>query len=163
TAPREVTADGLYDYFENGAPIYRGAVTFDQGQMAGAFIVPSEALLGDHGRVRAYLEGVGEPGRVTDDDGAGDLRAGVTPGSAGPSIALSFPGGATSVRPDAVLQIRIADPSGILITDHVPLNGILVTVDGSSTSRADVTSSFHYDDNSYQSGSASFALPGLAL
>ncbi len=67
------------------------------------------------------------------------------------------------MRPDAVLEIRITDPSGILITDHVPQNGIIVTIDDNTTSRVDVTSTFHYEDGSYQSGIANFKLTGLPL
>jgi hypothetical protein len=80
----------------------------------------------------------------------------------GPRIALSFPGGSTSVRSDAVLKIDVADESGILITGNTPQNGIIVTVDESSTQRYDVTPSFRYATGSYQAGTASFTLPSLS-
>jgi hypothetical protein len=65
------------------------------------------------------------------------------------------------VRPDAVLRIDLSDSSGILITGHTLVNGIIVTVDDNSTTRADVTSTFRYGLGSYQSGSAEFKLPNL--
>src|SRR6185295_5592069 len=76
-------------------------------------------------------------------------------------ITLSFVSGSTSVRPDAVLKVDLFDPSGILITGHVPQNGIVVTIDEKSTQRYEITSSFRYAANSYQAGTASFQLPGL--
>src|SRR5213078_2080610 len=41
-------------------------------------------------------------------------------------------------------------------------NSIIVTVDDNTTSRSDVTGTFRYAADSYQSGTASFQLPGLA-
>jgi len=66
------------------------------------------------------------------------------------------------VRPDAVLKVDLFDPSGILITGHSPQNGIIVTVDENSAQRVAITSSFRYAADSYQSGTATFRLPGLA-
>ncbi|MEK7330990.1 MAG: FlgD immunoglobulin-like domain containing protein, partial [Candidatus Eisenbacteria bacterium] len=80
----------------------------------------------------------------------------------GPRVALSFAGGSTSVRPDAQLRIDLFDESGILITGHTVQNGIIVTVDGNSNTRVDITSTFRYAANSYQAGTANFRLPGLA-
>src|SRR5205823_4219662 len=101
-------------------------------------------------------------------DGAGDLVVQVVSGSPsgtdteGPRITLSFVGGATNVRPDATLQINLFDESGIMTTGHAPQNSIIVTVDDNTTSRSDVTGTFRYAADSYQSGTASFQLPGLA-
>jgi hypothetical protein len=60
------------------------------------------------------------------------------------------------------LRIELSDPSGILTTGHTRQNGIIVTVDGNSTSRVDVTDSFSYDEGSSRSGLAAFDLPNLA-
>jgi hypothetical protein len=49
-----------------------------------------------------------------------------------------------------------------MTTGHAPQNSIIVTVDENTTSRVDVTQSFRYAADSYQSGTASFQLPGLA-
>jgi len=101
-------------------------------------------------------------------DGAGSLRVNVTPGvppagdDEGPRITLAFVGGSTSVRPDAVLQISLFDPHGIMTTGHAPQNSIVVTVDDNTTSRTDVTATFRYAADSYQSGNASFQLPNMA-
>jgi hypothetical protein len=72
-------------------------------------------------------------------------------------------GGTTSVRPDAVLKVDLFDENGILTVNHTSQNGIIVTVDGNTTNRADITESFRYAADSYQSGTASFQLPDLAL
>jgi hypothetical protein len=160
-------ADSCRYYYRAGA-IYRGDVGVRNGQFRGSFVVPMEAREGDRGRVRAYVEGR-VAGEGFDTDGAGYLGARVSTGEApagdqaGPRITLSFVGGSTSVRPDAVLKVDLFDPSGILTTDHTPQNGIIVTVDGVSTSRADITESFRYAADSYQSGTAQFQLPDLAL
>src|SRR6185503_13056224 len=49
----------------------------------------------------------------------------------------------------------------ILITGYTPQNGIIVTIDGNTTTRAEVTSSFRYAAGSHTSGAAFFQLPNL--
>lgn len=152
-------------YYEAGA-MFRGDVRVAAGAFEGRFVVPLEAVGGARGRVRAYVEG--RPAGAATTDGVGSRYTQVSPGTPppgdeqGPSITLSFPGGAKVVRPDAVLRIDLYDPSGILTTGHNPQNGIIVTVDENTTARVDVTASFRYAAGSYQSGTASFPLPGLA-
>ena len=175
SAPRQVTPPcakvppdqcdvELYD-FRAGA-IFRGSMVVTNGVFSGQFVVPLEAQGGPHGRVRAYVEGF--PNQPPQTDGVGSRRLQISPGTApegdesGPTIALSFPGGVTSVRPDATLRIELSDPSGILTTGHTVQNGIIVTVDGNTTARVDVTSSFRYAANSHTAGTATFALPNLS-
>jgi hypothetical protein len=140
--------DSTSYYFRAGA-MYRGDAGVKNGEFSGRFVVPMEAREGDRGRVRAYVEGR-TAGERFDSDGAGFAAAQVSPGEApagdvtGPRITLSFVGGATSVRPDAVLKVNLFDESGILTTSHTSQNGIVVTVDGNSTNRADITESFRY-------------------
>jgi hypothetical protein len=159
--------DSTSYYFRAGA-IYRGDVGVRNGEFQGRFVVPMEAREGDRGRVRAYIEGHAT-GEAFDTDGAGYLGAQVSPGEApagdvaGPRITLSFVGGSTTVRPDAILKVDLYDQSGILTTDHTPQNGIIVTLDGNTTTRADITESFRYAADSYQSGMARFQLPDLPL
>jgi hypothetical protein len=142
-------------------------VRVNGGDFQGRFVVPLEAALGDHGRLRAYLEGQAL-GEGYASDGVGSLQAVVSNGIAstndntGPRITLSFVGGATSVRPDAQLRVDLFDASGILLTGHSLQNGIVVTVDDNTTTRVDITSSFRYAADSYQSGFALFTLPNLA-
>jgi hypothetical protein len=129
-------------------------------------VVPLEGKLGARGRVRMYFEGRAS-GAAASSDGVGATRLRVSPGtppagdSEGPLITLSFPGGATAVKPDAVLTIGLSDPSGILTTGHTLQNGIIVTVDDNTTARVDVTASFRYAADSYQNGTATFQLPNL--
>ena len=158
--------DSTTYYFRAGA-MYRGDVGVRGGEFSGRFVVPMEAREGDRGRVRAYVEGRAA-GEGFDTDGAGYLGARVSAGEApagdvtGPRISLSFEGGATTVRPDAVLKVDLYDPNGILTTDHTPQNGIIVTLDGNTTTRADITEAFRYAADSYQSGTARYPLPNLA-
>ena len=153
-------------YFYSAGPVFRGPATVQAGVFSGEFIVPLEARPGARGRIRAYLSG-STPSSVST-DAAGDLKLRVVTGTLpsgdtrGPSIVLSFPNGATRVRPDAILRVDLTDSSGILITGHTPQNGIIVTVDGNSTSRVDLTEGFRYNSGSYQSGSLSFQLPNLS-
>ena len=164
--PIKSTRDSASYYYRAGA-IYRGDVGVTNGEFHGRFVVPMEAREGDRGRVRAYVEGR-TAGEGFESDGAGYVATRVSPGEApagdvtGPRITLSFVGGSTSVRPDAVLKVDLFDQNGILTTDHTPQNGIIVTVDGNTTTRADITESFRYAANSCQSGRASFQLPDLA-
>jgi hypothetical protein len=124
-----------------------------------------DSRTGPRGRVRGYVELAN--GTVVL-DGAGSAAFRLDPGTPppadheGPRITLSFVSGSNSVRPDAVLKVDLFDPSGILITGHVPQNGIVVTVDEQSAQRYEITSSFRYAANSYQSGTAAFQLPSLA-
>jgi len=128
--------------------------------------VPLDATTGTAGRIRAYVQGA-EPA-ASETDGAGALKLTVATGAPpandtqGPRITLSFVGGSTNVRPDATLSIDLFDDHGIMTTGHAPQNAIIVTTDDNTTSRADVTQSFRYAADSYQSGTASFQLPGLS-
>lgn len=154
-------------YAYKAGPMYRGDVGIANGTFEGRFVVPLEAREGPRGRVRAYVSGRAA-GMTVDTDGVGSIAsqvstgAGVAGDNEGPRITLSFVGGSTSVRPDAELHVDLFDPSGILTTGHAPQNGIVVTIDGNTTSRADITSSFRYAAESYQSGTASYRLPGLS-
>ena len=165
TLPNVGTCYQQYYYYRAG-PIFQGNVAVRQGAFEIRFVVPLEARLGTHGRVRAYVAGR-QVGTAFDDDGAGSRPLVVATGAAvsndhsGPTITLSFAGGSTIVSPTAVLQALISDPSGILTTGHTPQNGIVVTVDANTTNRVDITPSFRYAADSYQSGTASFALPNL--
>ncbi len=165
---QEVDSIGGFTYRYKAGAIYRGDVGVTNGELHGQFTVPLEARDGPLGRVRAYVQGRA-PGEAVDTDGSGSLAALIAPGvapagdDAGPRITLSFVGGSTTVRPDATLKIDLSDPSGILTTDHIPQNGIVVTLDGNSATREDVTESFRYAADSHESGMASYQLPKVAL
>ncbi|OGF12807.1 MAG: hypothetical protein A2W00_00845 [Candidatus Eisenbacteria bacterium RBG_16_71_46] len=154
-------------YYYTAGPIFRGQATVRGGSFEGRFVVPLEAREGPRARTRAYLTGRGG-GASVDTDGAGSTRLSVAPGSAnssdvtGPVITLSFTGGATVVRPTATLRVDLFDPSGILTTGYSPQNGIILTLDDNTTTRFDITSSFQYNSDSYQAGTASFELPNLS-
>ncbi|MEO5618438.1 MAG: C25 family cysteine peptidase, partial [Candidatus Eisenbacteria bacterium] len=154
----------IYDF--RAGPIFRGDVLIAGGAFTGKFVVPLESVNGPRGKVRAYVAGL--PSAPPQIDGVGSIRMQVSPGSApsgddqGPIISLSFAGGVTSVKPDATLRIELTDPSGILTTGHTIQNGIVVTLDGNTTARVDVTSSFRYAAGSFTSGAATFVLPNLA-
>jgi hypothetical protein len=47
------------------------------------------------------------------------------------------------------------------MTGHTPQNGIIVTVDGNTTTRSEVTASFRYAAGSHTAGAAFFQLPNL--
>lgn len=171
SAPLETTPDcrlspgcGRANYYFRAAPMYRGEVSVHGGVFEGRFVVPIEARTGPRARARAYVAGTSGGRKL---DGVGNARAQLDPGTAaagdveGPQIRLSFEGGATTVRPDAVLRIDLQDPSGILTTGYSPQNAIVVTVDDNTTNRVDVTPSFRYAADSYQAGTARFQLPGL--
>jgi hypothetical protein len=172
--PLELTPDcpfspgcGRVLYYYTPGVIFRGAVGITNGQLEGRFVVPLDAASGPRARARAYI--TGRPsGASVDEDGVGSIRTSVATGTAppgdnsGPRISLSFNGGATVVKPDATLNVNLFDPSGILTTGHNAQNGIVLTLDGNTTQRVDITSSFHYAANSYQSGTASYRLPGIA-
>ncbi|MBI5709796.1 MAG: hypothetical protein HZC42_05730 [Candidatus Eisenbacteria bacterium] len=170
SSPIDQTPDcsqySCYKYYYKAGPIYRGDVGVANGEFHGRFVVPIEAKDGALGRVRAYLEGRAA-GQGFDTDGVGSIAAQVSPGAGvtgdteGPRIALAFAGGSTFVRPNAALNVNLYDPSGILITAHSPQNGIVVTLDGNTTNRVDITASFRYAADSYQSGTASWELPSL--
>ena len=170
SAPREAlpncTPVNSCSYYFKAGPMYRGELAINGGAFEGRFVVPLDARQGARGRLRAYVSGRAPSVGLT--DAVGDLGLQLGPGSApsgdteGPRITLSFAGGATSVRPDAVLRVFLFDPSGILITGHTPQNGIVVTVDEDPTKRVDITPSFRYAADSYQSGSATYQLSGLS-
>jgi len=153
-------------FYYRAGPVFRGEVAMAAGAFQGRFVVPLEATTGARARLRSYVRT--PDGSSAPIDGVGDVRLQLNPGSArsgdvsGPLISLSFPSGATAVRPDASLRIDLSDPSGILITGHTPQNGIIVTVDGNTTGRVDITGSFRYAADSYQAGTALFQLPNLA-
>lgn len=155
-----------FGYRFKASPVFRGDVSVSGGRFSTRFVMPLDAHLGPRGRARGTVTVSG--GTVVT-DGAGMDSMVVAPGGppagdvSGPRVVLSFVGGSTHVRPDATLRIDLFDESGILVTGNAPQNGIIVTVDDNSTQRYDVTPSFRYAANSYQSGAAFFTLPGLAL
>jgi hypothetical protein len=168
SAPVDTTPSCFGDcvaYPFRAAPVFRGDVSVAGGSFRTRFVMPMNARLGPRGRARAYAE-VGSGGTPTDGAGSDSfaVAAGSPPGDdrEGPRIALSFVGGATRVRPDATLRVDLSDPSGILITGNAPQNGIIVTIDDDTAQRTDITSSFRYAADSYQSGTAFFRLPSLA-
>ncbi len=156
--------DRPFYYYYAGA-MFRGDVSIRGGRFEGRFVAPLEARAGGRARTRAYVQG-----RVAgaETDGVGSMFTVISPGTGtladhqGPTIGLRFAGGSSVVRGDALLEIAISDPSGVLTTGHTPQNGIVVTVDDNTATRSDVTPSFRYLPDSYQSGRASFTLPGLA-
>lgn len=153
------------NYPFRASPLYRGDISVTGGTFTGSFVVSMDARLGPAGRARAYVTGAD---RAWNSDGVGSQALVVSAGTAptsdvdGPRLSLSFPGGSTSVRPDAVLKVDLFDDNGILITGRTPQNGIIVTLDGNSTQRTEITSTFRYAANSHQSGTAFFALPNLS-
>lgn len=171
--PIEVTSNtsgcgfGSTPFFFKAGPMFKGDVSAANGFFEGRFVVPLDAVAGDAGRLRAYVRGRSSD-VAYDQDGVGSIRVDVVPGSApagdveGPRVNLSFVGGATSVRPDATLRIDLFDVSGIMTTGHSLQNSIVVTLDENTTNRTDVTESFRYAADSYQSGTASFRLPNLS-
>ena len=167
SAPVDTAPECVFDcgYRFRAAALFRGDMAVSGGQFRTRFVVPMDAHTGPRGRARGYVEMTG--GTVVL-DGAGSVAFPLDPGTAplgdneGPRIALSFVSGSNSVRPDAVLKVDLFDPSGILITGHVPQNGIVVTIDEQSTQRYEITSTFRYAANSYQGGTATFRLPRLA-
>jgi hypothetical protein len=155
-------------YRFSAGPMFHGDVTLHAGAFSGKFVVPLDGAAGPAGRIRAYFSG-SSSGGAANIDGSGNtqlnlIAAAVTDSSdtQGPRITLSFVGGSTSVRPDATLQINLFDDNGIMTTGHAPPNSIIVTVDDNTASRSDVTATFRYAADSYQSGTADFQLPTLA-
>jgi Peptidase family C25/Propeptide_C25/FlgD Ig-like domain len=159
-------AGDCVEYPFRAAPIFRGDSEIRAGLFTARCVVPVDAHVGKNARARAYVtDAAGTFGA----DGVGSTNysmvAGSIPGNdhSGPSISLAFAGGSTTVRRDATLHINLDDPSGILITGHIPRNGIVVTVDDLSTQRFDATTTFRYATGSATSGAAVFVLPGLAV
>ena len=157
--------DACFGYPFRASPVFRGDLSVSGGQFATRFVVPIDAHLGSRGRARATVT-VGSGAALIDGAGSDsmEIAKGTPPAGdvTGPRLLLAFVGGATRVRSDAVLRVDLFDESGILITGNALQNGIIVTVDESSTQRYDVTPSFRYAANSYQSGAAFFTLPGLS-
>jgi len=155
-------------YLAAPGAMYHGNVSVSGGRFAGRFVVPMDANLGTEGRARAYVDGR-VPGAAADSDGVGAVAIGVATGTPdatdtqGPRITLSFPGGANAVHPDGTLHIDLFDDSGIMTTGHAAQNSIIVTLDGNTTQRTDVTSTFRYAADSYQQGTATFVLPGVSV
>ncbi len=155
-------------FLYTAGPLYHGDVSVANGVFEGRFVAGMDATLGARARVRAYLQGR-SGADAFDSDGAGSVPFELVSGTApstdtqGPRITLAFAGGATAVRPDATLQINLFDESGIMTTGHALQNAIVVTLDDNTTSRTDVSESFRYAADSYQSGVASYVLPGLAV
>jgi hypothetical protein len=153
-------------YRFSAGPMYHGNVSVTNGQFHGRFVVPMDATLGGFGRARAYVQGR-LAGAAADTDGVGSIPvtvAGGTPDPTdheGPRITLSFAGGTRAVHPDATLNIDLFDQSGIMTTGHAPQNSIIVTLDGNTTQRTNVTASFRYAADSYQHGTATYVLPGV--
>ena len=160
-APAADSVDGTFSditYHVDPGTVFRGDVPIAGGRFEAVFIMPLESIAGTGGKVHAYVSG-------GPDDGAGAVIRGVAPGapaeadSTGPTIALSFTSGTSTVTPDATLRILVRDEHGILLTGHSLPNALYLTIDG--TTRFDLTEDFRYDPGSYQQGTVEFRLPGL--
>ncbi len=152
-------------YPYKAAPIYRGDVDVRGGVFEASCTVPVDAHLGVGCRARGYFT---DAAGSFAGDGAGSADYAMVAGPitsddhSGPAIVLSFPGGSTTVKPDATLRIDVSDPSGVLITGNSPQNSIIVTLDANSTLRTDVTPSFRYATGSATAGTATYPLGGLS-
>jgi hypothetical protein len=145
-------------YNTDPGTVFRGDLPVRDGIFDAVFVMPLESIPGDGGKVRAYVSGGPQ-------DAGGAVVAGVAPGSpavvdsVGPTIALAFTSGTSTVAPDATLRILVRDENGVLLTGHTLPNALYLTIDG--TTRYDLTKDFRYDPGSYQQGVIEFRLPNL--
>jgi hypothetical protein len=159
--PHDVAVASIFDslnYRYNPGVIFHGDVPVTNGHFSAQFVVPLEAQLGDKGKVTVYAN-------TPTTDAGGAVFHDVAAGSAavidttGPTIALAFTNGLTTVPPDATLRIEVSDENGVNLTGHTVPNALYLTVD--DVTRFDLTKDFRYDAGSYQSGQVQFQLPGL--
>ncbi|MBN1505137.1 MAG: type IX secretion system sortase PorU [Candidatus Eisenbacteria bacterium] len=144
-----------------GGPIFHGAATVRQGAFDFTFVVPTDAsVVGPTGRVRGYsmnsVDGTGITYPVV--IGAG---SGASSDTIGPTVSLRFDDGAVYVPSRSVLHITLTDEHGIGATGLTVTSSILLQID-KSLQPADLTSSFVYSPDSYQTGVIDYTLPPLS-
>ena len=155
-----------FNYYDNGAIIYKGESTIKNGLMRAQFIVPKDiAYENRNGRISIYFSNGSSDGKgYTRDFIVGGSSTTVQKDSAGPMITIyldndRFRAGDV-VSEDPTLIVSMVDSSGINSSTNSIGHRLEAWIDGSAKS-IDLTEFYKGKTDSYQSGTAEMALNGL--
>ena len=138
-----------------GTKVYQGSFSISNGEFDGRFIVPRDVTLnGQSGRLFGYFHNDEIDGIIAlDSVGFAERVADVTD-SEPPAIQIYFDHrgyrAGDLIGPEPLLILDLADSSGLNLTG-VMGHGISFAIDGAMP--VDITNSFRYNLDSYQSGS----------
>ncbi|MFQ5512501.1 MAG: C25 family cysteine peptidase, partial [Candidatus Krumholzibacteriia bacterium] len=151
-----------------GGTVYEGTADVRAGEFEFNFKVPRSAQTGDLGFILGYADnGVTDAAARFDSilyvpASPGDSTA-LVPLDGPPRVTLGFQGGASTVKPGAVLQARIRDADGVNILTTTPEGKIALVFDRSNLP-IDATRFFDFDHGGVDtSGTLLFPVPGLAV
>jgi len=148
-----------HTFVDAGSPVFEGAGTMDGSELRVPFKVPAQLRYGDRARVRLIVDD-GEAFHAANSSLPAVRQAvGGSNDLVGPNINLAFEDNRYRVKAGTELRASLSDTSSIAILSTTPGNSILLEFDGTGF-MTNVTRSFDFDANSYQSGSLSFPLPG---
>ncbi|UCE17524.1 MAG: type IX secretion system sortase PorU [Gemmatimonadota bacterium] len=150
-----------------GAVLFRGFVPVTQGTFRTQFVIPKDITYdGTTGRLCVYAfreasDGVGYRDSLSTVGGSVEVVD-----SVGPLIELTIKGREETfaegdyVRSDEILTATLFDSSGINLTGETG-HWIVLRIDGDDGTRQDLTSSFVYEEGSYQKGTIEYELSDL--
>jgi len=159
---------GTIDYSVDGAAVYRGSASIENGRFSFEFVPPLDIRYGGHSaRIMTYavLDTVDAAGLV-DSIYVADSIADVTD-SLGPEIAYAVSGREGFVSGDPLLrgdrlEISLSDPSGINLAGGLS-HGVTLEIDGQSDHLVNLTGDFEYDTDASTSGGVDYALDSLTV
>jgi len=142
-----------------GSTVYRGLAPVADGEFAGQFVVSSASAEGRYARIGAYFYSGDADGSFSMENVT--LRDSVeVSDTRGPSIAVEFAGGGTSVLPETAFSVSLYDENGI---DLVGRGSPAITISFDGGAPIDVTGDFLYDVGEHRRGVIERRLPTLGL
>jgi hypothetical protein len=151
-----------------GGTVYTGTADVNAGEFEFSFKVPRSAQKGDLGFILGYADNSTIDAVARFDSiiyttpSPGDTTA-LVPADGAPRVELGFQGGASTVKPGAVLRARVHDADGINILSTTPEGKIALVFDRSNLP-VDVTAFFEFDHGGLDTaGTLLFPLPGLSV
>ncbi len=146
------------DYWQPGAPVFRGTGEADRDTLSVEFKVPLQLRTGAHGKVRLIVDAPEGSRAAYAELPAARVATGGLDDVAGPTAALAFAGGSTRVKVGTELHADLADSSGVSILGTTPLNSVLLEFDGNGE-MSNVTDRLVFDPGSYTRARVSVPLP----
>ncbi|UCH83609.1 MAG: hypothetical protein JSW50_14330, partial [Candidatus Latescibacterota bacterium] len=155
-------------YWYPGGTVYEGTTDVSGGKFDFSFKIPRFAGRGNRAFLRAYADDGAEDAVALSDTtlflapSPGDTTI-LIPVDGPPRVEMGFKGGATIVKPGAILQARVNDADGINVLNTTPEGKIALGFDAADLP-IDVTKSFTFDHGGLDtSGVLSYPLPDLPI
>ena len=146
------------DYWQPGAPVFRGTGETDLDTLRVDFKVPLQLRTGDHGKLRLIVDAPEGSRAMYLELPAVRVATSGLDDVVGPATSLAFAGGSTRVKVGAELRADLADSSGVSILGTTPLNSVLLEFDGTGQ-MSNVTDRLVFESGSFTRARVTVPLP----